>query len=310
MYANFQPFRLAEEVFLTFLKRAAIPTLCLGVLVARPQQSDTPALETLTQNLHREFTLRNAEGILKLWSDTSPQRKQQAAALEKLLGTPSQIAETAGEDPDITGYRARVPIQREVILPANFQGSPQKQRLVLECIKENGGWKIWREIPAEQDLGEHLAAGGKEEQEKLLAENAELVNAALANAVIDLGRGARNRGQFPQALALYDLASRVAGQANAGQACASALNNGGLVRYDQGDFTAALASYRASVAVSQEAHDDSGAARALNNMGAIYMDVGDYGAAWEIFNQCRTVGERLHDNRLIANADGKFGIGE
>lgn len=265
------------------------------------QPDDASAVNLLGQSLHRAYSIKDPNGVLSLFSEQSPQRAEQRTVLEKLPASGTVIETTIG-DPEITGGRARLRIDREI-------AGSSKKKLVLECVKEQGQWKIWRELPAAQDLAELLAAtDAAADQTALLAKNPDLVDADLAAALIGRGRDARNKGEFKQALAIYGIANIVAEQANAGPARALALNNTGLVHYDQGDFSAALESYRQSLALSEQIHDDANTARVLNNMGAVYSDSGDLTAARESLERSQAIGEKLHDDRLISNALGNIAI--
>jgi CHAT domain-containing protein/Tfp pilus assembly protein PilF len=283
-----------------------VPAFWLCLLHLEAQPADVQAVNLLAQRLHSAYSLRDQDGILALWSEKSPQRLEQQAALRKLLasGSPSVTEATVG-DPEITGDRARVRIDRDVVTtPATA-----KKKLVLEWVKAQDAWKIWREIPAAEDLAARLTATStQDEQANLLAKNADLVDASLAAALIDRGRDVRNRGEFNQALRVYELAYGIAERANDGKARALALNNTGLVHYDQGSYAEALDSYRRSLAISQELQDDAGTARSLNNISAVYSDAGEFSAAWENLQKSQALGEKLHDNRLISNAVGNMAI--
>ncbi len=291
------------------LKRAIIPALFLSALIGKGQPTDAPAVNQLAQRLHSGYSLRDREAILALWSEKSPQRAVQQAALDKLLGTGSRISEITVGDPEISGDRARVRIDREIVATPGTAAASTRKKLVLDFVKEQNGWRIWQEVPAAQDLASRLAlAGTVDERSGLLAGNPDLADADLANALIDVGRDARNHGEFKQALAVYDIANSVAERVNAGEARALAWNNAGLVHYDQGDFAAALETYRKSLALSEDLHDDAGTARTLNNMGAVYSDSGEFTSAWDSFDRSRALGEKLHDSRLAANAMGNMAL--
>lgn len=289
-------------------KPVMISALWLGGLVLDAQPADTTAVNLLAQAVHSGYSLKDKNGILSLWSEKSPQRAAQQAALEKLLATATQISETTVGDPEVTGEHARVRINRQVVTAPGTAGAGTK-KLILDCLKEGSTWKIWQELPAAKDLAARVAAAAtSDEQSALLAKDPELIDGELASALIDAGRDARNRGEFKQALGIYDRAYSVADRVNAGPARALAVNNAGLVHYDQGDFSLALESYSRSLAISEELGDDAGTSRTLNNMGAVYMDSGALTSAWDSLQKSLALGQKLHDNRLIANAMGNMAI--
>ena len=287
--------------------RALFPALWFSLVVVNAQTADAPAVDVLAQKLHSAYSSKDRNGVLGLWSEKSPQLGEERTALQKLFEAASSISESTIGDPEITGDRAIVRVDRQVDAPAE-SAVAGKKKLVLECVKEDSEWKIWREIPAAQSLAARLGEAGPEEKLRLLSKYPDLADADLAAALIERGRDARNKGEFNQALSILDTAYSVAERAGAGIERALALNNAGLVHYDQGDFAAALESDRRSLALSEELHDDAGTARTLNNMGAVYMDSGEFTAARQSFEKSRALGEKLHQNRLILNAMGNIGI--
>jgi len=296
---------------MNFLRQSTLAASLLSVCgLLNAQLSDPAALRSLAQNLHNAYTARNPDEIAALFSRQSPQRTQVRDASQKLFASASGVREETIGDPEITGNRARVRVERTVDAPRQTNPAPPaRERLVLEAVKEQSDWRIWRVIPAAQDLAERLAALETDRDvEEVLARNADQVDADLANALIDLGREARNRGDFGHALKVYDLAYRIAERAGSGLARAQALNNAGLVHFDQGDFGRALERYRQSLALSESAQDDAGTARTLNNIGAVYMDAGELSLAWQNFEKALALGEKLHSSRVISNALGNMAI--
>ncbi len=291
--------------------RRLIFALLLGLCgPTAAQDADRAALGQLAENLHGAFALKDADRILSLWSEKSPQRAAAQEAAQKLFagGAGTTIRETTVRAPEITGDKARIRIDRDVT--AADPKASGKKKLVLQCVKESGAWRIWEEKPAAEDLAARLAAvaANEGEQAKLLAEEPELAGAELALALIDRGRAARNHGDTKQALKILDLAETIAERSNAPQARALALNNTGLVYYDQGDYADALHWYQRSLELSESLHDDAGTARTLNNMGAVYLDCGELSSAWENFQKSLALGEKIHSPRLIANATGNMAI--
>ena len=289
--------------------RAVILALLMGLRsVGAAQGPDAAALRELADHLHSAYAQKDLDHLLSLWSEKSPQRAAQRETAQKLFGESSvTIHETTAGVPEIDGDRARVRIDREVTAPDPKANG--HKRLVLECVKEQGEWRIWKEATAAEDLATRLAnLGTDNEQAKLLAQEEEAIGADLALALIDRGREARNHGDTKKALRILELAQTVAERAGAQQARALALNNTGLVYYDQGDYGEALDWYQRSLALSESLHDDAGTARSLNNMGAVYMDCGEFTSAWENFQKSLALGEKIHSARLIANALGNMAI--
>jgi CHAT domain-containing protein/Tfp pilus assembly protein PilF/ketosteroid isomerase-like protein len=267
------------------------------------QQSAVTTISLLVQRLHAAYRARDVNGVLALWSEKSPQRAAQREALRKLFEN-SEIREITVGDPELSREGCRVRIDREI-----GPGDANRTQLVLEYVKEEGGWKIWKETPASEDLARRLAESATEqERADLLAHNADIPAAEVATGLIDLGRGERNHGNFNKALVAYELARAIADRAEAGKVSASALNNIGLVRYDEGEYAQALETHKLSLAQSEALHDAAGMARSLNNIGTVYSDAGEFGLAWDAFQKSLELGEKLRSAQLISNATGNLGI--
>jgi len=239
---------------------------------------------------------------MALWSEKSPQRAAQREASRKLLAS-SEIREITVRDPDLSGERARVRVDREAGLPDG-----NRLQLVLEYVKEGGDWKIWRERPATEDLAERLVESAEKERADLMARNADLPGTAVATGLIDLGKGERNHGNFKKALAAYELARTIADGAGAGKVSASALNSIGLVQYDQGEYAQALETQKISLAQSEALHDDAGMSRSLNSIGTVYSDTGQFAPAQDAFQKSLQLGQKVRSAQLISNAMGNLGI--
>ena len=287
--------------------------LCVSPIPVAAQQPDEAGLHQLAQKLRNAFGAKDLDSILALWSDGSPQRPSARDVMQKVLGAGSrvEIHETAARAPEFDGDHARLRIDREITggQPTTKTPGNSKTSLVLECVREQDEWKIWKETPAAEDLAGRLAKlTADKDQTDLLSVNEDLINSELALALIDRGRDARNHGDLKQALRIQALASNVAERAGAQQARALAFNNTGLIYYDQGDFAEALNWYQRSRALSESLHDDAGTARSLNNMGAVLMDCGDLSGAWENFQKSLALGEKTNNARLISNATGNMAI--
>ena len=287
--------------------------LCFWPAPIAAQQPDEAGVHLLVQKLRAAYGAKDLDAILALWSAQSPQRAAARESAQKMLGSSQaiDIRESATHPPEIAGDRGRLYLDREIAAApqATKTSASKKESLVLECIREQGDWRISKETPAAEDLSELLAkTSAEKDQADLLAAFQDLIGEQLALALIDRGRDARNHGDLKQALRMHGLASAIAERAGAKQAQASAFNNTGLAYYDQGDYAEALNWYQRSLTLSENIHDDAGTARSLNNMGAALMDCDDLSGAWDKFEQSFALGQKVHSPRLIANATGNMAI--
>jgi len=290
-----------------------VTALSVLVMQATAQQIDEPGVHLLAQKLRNAYAAKDVDGVMGLWSATSPQRAAAREATQKLLSNAAsaELKASAAHPPEFEGERAWLRMDREIVASASGAGKAEAARkaILFECVKEDGEWKVQKEVPATDHLAGQLAkAASEKDQADLLSANQDLMGAELALAVVDRGREARNHGEMKQALRMQGLAASIADRTGAEQARALAFNNTGLVYYDQGDYAEALSWYQKSLALSERIHDDAGTARSLNNMGAVLMDCGDVSGAWENFQRSLALGEKIHSPRLISNANGNLAI--
>jgi CHAT domain-containing protein/Tfp pilus assembly protein PilF len=292
-------------------RRSSVPALLLCLCLCgtgTAQESDAAALSALAGSLHDAYAKKDAGRLLGLWSERSPQLQGEREELKKLFASASEVREEMVGAPVLEGDRAHLRANREVIT----QGATPhagKKILTIECVKEAGGWKVWKETPAVRDLAERLIASASEaERQDLLSRNGDLAGSDVATAVIDSGNGSLTHGNFQQALAAFQLALPIAERAGASSAQARALNDIGLVHYDQGDIQEALEWFQKSLALSEANHDERAAARALNSAANVYKDEGEFALASDCYQKDLALGEKLHDDEMIFKAVGNLGI--
>jgi CHAT domain-containing protein/tetratricopeptide (TPR) repeat protein len=271
-------------------------TILLFAFASGGQQADV-GIRLLADKLAAALEAKDTEVALALWSAKSAQRD----AFRKLMNSGSELREKIVGDPEIEGGVGWIWTERQV--------GDKTTPLVLECIKENGEWKLWKEMPAAEFLATRLVvAGGESDREALLTRHGNLPVADVAGALIELGREQRYGGNFREAIRREELALAIADRGGAGQAAAYAINNIALALYDQGDYAEALKTHRKSLSRSEGLHDNAGIARSLNNIGAVYADIGEFDAALDNYQKSLELAERVQAPHMISNALFNIGI--
>jgi len=264
------------------------------------QQADIATIRLLAERLHQAYEAKDASTIDGLWSEQSPEKKTHREATERLFANPATgaIHESTVRDPEVADGRARLRVDREA-------GSG-RSKLTLEWVKDASDWKIAKESPAEQELAGRVAAS--EHPDALLAANEDLIDADLAQALIDRGATARSRGDTGRAIAILELARSLSERAGSSLTRERSFDSLGNVYFDQGDFPRALDCYRTSLDLSRQIHDDAGTSRILTNLSSMYSSIGDFGPASEALDESLALARKLHDTRLTTNALGNLGV--
>jgi CHAT domain-containing protein len=333
------------------VERVLVTLLVVGFSAAVFGQGTDPAgLLVLAQEMAHAYSQKDAAGVLRLWSEKAPQRNAQQNELDNLFGDSGigEIHESPIGEPEVTGDRARWRMSRETVGIPGANPKTNKKLFTVECVKEPGGWKVWKETPAAEELAALLtAAGGEKERSELLSRNEDLIGTDLARALLDRGRAARSRGNANEALDAFDLALRIAQQADEIGLRALALSFIAAVRLDLGEYQEAVSwgqkalefeaalpdktpvaqallvigaayrvegefalssdSFQRSLALAEALHNDVIVGSVLGNMAALYGDRGDYVRALSYLNRSVELAERSGDKRLAAGAEINLG---
>jgi len=182
------------------------------------------------------------------------------------------------------------------------------------CFAQNQSMRpaIGVENPVEELAAALIAAKSEAERDSLLIAKRELLTTELAQALIRQGGRLRTQGTFsqavaPQALAIFQLARRIAEQLGDQAGIATALINLGDVHRNQGNRSLALEHYRKSLALREALGDQAGIASALLVIGFVYSAQGDFALALEHYQKSLAISETRGDWTAVAWAQGYVG---
>jgi CHAT domain-containing protein/Tfp pilus assembly protein PilF/ketosteroid isomerase-like protein len=130
----------------------------------------------------------------------------------------------------------------------------------------------------------------------------------VAFAISSLGVINLSRGEYKQALELFDqhLSLEVVKRDRAWTA--RTLNNIGLVHREQGNYGRALDYFERSLALSEAVGDKRLIGLGLNNVGTIHGSQGNHAQALEYFQRALKLGQAADDKGTIANALNNIGL--
>src|SRR5262249_2777293 len=138
-------------------------------------------------------------------------------------------------------------------------------------LHEDGGWKVWRNTSPFDELAAALSKTTTEEESaKLLAEEKELVEAKLVEALNRLGEQKKTERNYTQARRLAQGALRIAESIGEPTAKASALYLQGRVYLDRGRYKDAMPLFQESLRLFRAAGHQRDVASALILIGYIH----------------------------------------
>jgi len=192
-----------------------IATLC-GPGFQEPAP-DKVSLHALVDRLYAAYAEEKLEEFFSQWSLKSSDLTSRRQQLQKLFADNERI-----EVRSVTLLKMKVDGERASLRVVVEMGTTQGKtgevaagfgRMIraLKCIKEDGQWKVMREVEAEEELAEAIiAARTGQERAALLAEEKELVTVKLRQELIKRGDRLRRQGDYSHALAIHHLAHGVA----------------------------------------------------------------------------------------------------
>ena len=165
-----------------------VMALCLCAIAPAQQASttapvsseDQAALQRLAEEFYAAYAQEDLTRFVNVWSRRSPEREAARTRMQQQFDSYEQIAVQQVEvrRADRVGERVKALLAIEVsAIDAKTKKPPAgfgKTLRVMECVKEDGAWRVWRFVPAVDDLAATLA-GLKSDEERWRA-----VAAALA----------------------------------------------------------------------------------------------------------------------------------
>lgn len=283
------------------------------------QTLDEKSLRGLAEAFFNTWAAKDLDGYLRLWNATTPElaTRQKMTAELFASGAHLTLKNFAVRQLKVEGAKAkvRVTVELQVFEAQTGREKPGYGQLArtLECVKEAGAWQVWRELSTFDELAETLAALQNESERtalltKVQAEESELATPALARALVEQGNRFFEQGNYPQALALHDLARKLAQQLGDQAGIARALNSLGNAYWAQGDYEPAQAHFQQSLALSESLGDKAAVAGTLRNLGNLQFVQGNWEQAAELFRRGLQLSETLGDRLGVARGLGSLGV--
>ncbi|HEU4389914.1 MAG TPA: CHAT domain-containing protein [Blastocatellia bacterium] len=254
------------------------------------------------------YQSRDLEGLMKLWSEKSPDFAASRKSFEKDFASYSQIRLKSLAVKLVAPVGKSVTVRVTVELVAvdakiAEQARDLEMNRTLQLVNEDGALKIWRYVTCEEEIAASLAERlSEQERRALLANEKEFVNVKLVQAIINQGQAQYDKADGARALVLYSLALEIANELGDRADSARALRGVGSIHIDRGDLTGALGFFERSLKIGEELGDKRLVFGAMTDIGRIHTNLGDYDKALACHRRARALAEELGDRRGIAVA--------
>jgi CHAT domain-containing protein/tetratricopeptide (TPR) repeat protein len=257
------------------------------------------------------YAVEDLDGVMSLWSEKSPdyaslkQNLQRQFATEDFSFSVPLISRVKVESEKAS---LRAITNLTAINLKNNQKREQRIARNFAFVRENGQWKVWRSAPAEEDLAEALVRARTEaEWNELLAEEKELVTVDLLRALRSQAGRFYDRGGYPQALMIYNLAQSIAEQIGDRYETARSLLSIGHVHRSLGNNAQAMEYFRKSLALNEALDEQAGIGLALMGIGLIHVAQGNYPQALEHYQKSLTIFETDKNKDYMARVLNNIG---
>ncbi|HEU0185684.1 MAG TPA: tetratricopeptide repeat protein, partial [Blastocatellia bacterium] len=314
---------------MSFMFRAQLCSLALSLIVvcpAAPQSQSSSSIPDSHQSpaesaaravVEKYFALyaaKDLDGMMILWSQQSPDLESRKQAMRKLFTDYDKIEVKSLVIRIVTieGEKAKLRVDIEVNGVETKTGKPAAgfglSKQVMECVKENGGWRVWREESAFDNLAAALAAAATEkERDALLADEKDLWSAELCSALKALGAREGSRGVYAKAIDIFHIERSVAEKIGAQSSLAEALYYIGAAHFFQDNYELAMEYLQKSLRLAEAIQHKNIIANALNSIGTVYQNQGHFNLAIESYRKSLEVAQIEGDKTSMARALGSLG---
>lgn len=296
--------RLGVSINATLLLLSLVPS---RVDFARAQSTPDSEVRAVVEKFFSAIQRKDLVGLLALWSKGSPQL---AGARQVFQGTFSDanapgLKNFTVDRIELTGDRAtvRVVTENESAGKAASAGEPsEKIHRSLELVRDHESWEVWSYASDEERLAAAIATTGADnEPQRLIAQDGSLINPRLIKAMAYEGGKLVEKGNYSQALRVYELAMKFAKQLSDIPGQAEICINLAYLEYRRENIEEALAHCQEGLRLYRQSGDKPGIGRALAGLGAIYI-LRDPDQALHYLQESLEIAKEIGDKRGTARA--------
>ncbi|MCI0339054.1 MAG: CHAT domain-containing protein, partial [Acidobacteria bacterium] len=299
---------------LTFIGPPLAQSQSTSSAPAAQHSADEAALRALAEAFFRAWAAKDLDGFLRIWSAKSPTLESHKQAMQKLFvnNEKIEVKNLMVYKVTVDGEKARLRVDVEINAVEAKTGNPASgfgsRKLVIDCVKENGSWRVWHEESAFVILARALEATAIEKERDTLLENEkDLWSAPLTTALNNEGIRYGSQGLYPRAMNAFRIAQSIAEKINDSPGLVQALNNIGLVHIYQSNYNLALEPLQKSLRLAEAIGNQRSISIAWNNLGMLYKGQGNFSLAMESYRKVLEIAQTRGDKTAIAFASGNIG---
>jgi len=299
---------------LTFIIPTSAQSQSAAPATAAQYSADEAALLSLAESFFFTWAAKDLDGFLRLWTPKAPDLESRKQETQELFAGHEKIEvkKVTVYKVTIDGDKARLRVDVEINATEAKTGKPAPGfgllKRVINCARENGGWRVWSEESAFENLAKALTATATEkERDTLLEAEKDLWSRELTKAINNEGIRYGSQGLYPKAMNVFRIAQSVAEKINDSSGLGSSLNNIGLVHTYQGNYNLALESLQKSLRLKEAIADLRSISYTWNNLGLLYQKQGDLSQAIASYKKALEIAQVQENKSLVAMALGNIG---
>ena len=299
---------------LTFISPTLTQSQSEPPTTAAQHSADEAALRSLAETFFHTLAAKDLNGFLRLWAPESPNLESRKQETQKLFVDDEniEVKKVTVYKVTIDGEKARLRVDAEINAVEAKTGKPSPgsglRKRVINCVRENGGWRVRSEESAFENLTKALTATATEkERDLLLDDEKDLWSAELIDALIDEGRRYDSQGLYPNALNMFRAAQSVAEKINDSPRLAHSLNSIGRVHVYMANYNLALEPLQKSLRLAEAQGNQRTISLALNNLGLLHKGQGNFNLAMEFFRKYLEMSQIQGNKAFMAAALGNIG---
>ena len=178
----------------------------------------------------------------------------------------------------------------------------------LRFMKEEGRWKLWKYTSTEDELAAALLSAATEQDRLALLESErELQNVSLLRTLQVRVDTLRQR-DLTRALVGLDLIQSIGQKLGDEQALAFVIVTRGIIHYARGEYPQAIELFQKHLTLSVVVNDKALTARTLFNIGTTKIAQSEYAGASDYLLRSLEMVQKLNDKRLLSSILNSLGI--
>jgi CHAT domain-containing protein len=241
------------------------------------QAGDASVLRELVEQFFTAYAGKDLDGLSRLWSTHAPGLLARKQVTQDLFAIHQEItiSKQTFDKVSISADRANLRVNFEMSAVETKTGKQStrfgRMTRVFHTVRDEGVWKIWRELSAEEELAEALVeAKSDAERAALLAADTELLTPRLRNSLTAQAFRLFMKGEYPRSLSLIRLIETLAEQTGDKGGNAISMIDSAVLYFLLGDFPKAMEYYKKVPPLDEIEHDQVATAHVLSRRGLLH----------------------------------------